>query len=109
MHHFPPSQCLSELSCLSFQANVASMTSLSRGKRVALTALGVLTVGGAGLAWALHKAVNASELELHPPSYPWSHGGFLTALDHSRYVVSQPDTPAKCAGGPDRVCFASSE
>ncbi|KAM3840777.1 cytochrome c1, heme protein, mitochondrial [Vipera latastei] len=65
------------------RANVASVAGLSWGKRVALSALGVLTVGGAGLAWALHRAVNASELELHPPSYPWGHGGFLTALDHS--------------------------
>lgn len=76
------------LGCLSLQANVASVAGLSWGKRVALSALGVLTVGGAGLAWALHRAVNASELELHPPSYPWGHGGLLTALDHSRYVVS---------------------
>ncbi|ETE59508.1 Cytochrome c1, heme protein, mitochondrial [Ophiophagus hannah] len=52
-------------------------------KRVALGALGVLTVGGAGLAWALQRAVKASELELHAPSYPWSHNGLLTALDHS--------------------------
>ncbi|XP_063155872.1 cytochrome c1, heme protein, mitochondrial [Candoia aspera] len=65
------------------RANMASLTGLSRSKRVALTTLGVLTVSGAGMAWALHNAVNASELELHPPSYPWSHGGFLTALDHS--------------------------
>lgn len=78
------------LSCLSLQANVASLAGLSRGKRVALSALGVLTVGGAGLAWALHRAVNASELELHAPSYPWAHNGLLTALDHSRYVVSWP-------------------
>lgn len=76
------------LNCLSLQANVASLAGLSRGKRVALSALGVVTVGGAGLAWALQRSVNASELELHPPSYPWSHNGLLTALDHSRWVVS---------------------
>ncbi|NWZ98152.1 CY1 protein, partial [Nesospiza acunhae] len=27
--------------------------------------------------------VSAGELELHPPSLPWSHGGFLSALDHA--------------------------
>lgn len=67
---------------------MASLSGLSRGRKVALTALGVLTAGGAGLALALHTAVNAGELELHPPNYPWSHNGMLSALDHSR-----------CAGG----------
>ncbi|KAM3680854.1 cytochrome c1, heme protein, mitochondrial [Ammospiza maritima maritima] len=27
--------------------------------------------------------VSAGELELHPPNLPWSHGGFLSALDHA--------------------------
>ncbi|XP_042318194.1 cytochrome c1, heme protein, mitochondrial isoform X2 [Sceloporus undulatus] len=62
---------------------MASLAGLSRGKKVALTALGVLTAGGAGLALALHTAVSAGELELHPPNYPWSHNGPLSALDHS--------------------------
>ncbi|KAH0617306.1 hypothetical protein JD844_015343 [Phrynosoma platyrhinos] len=65
------------------KANMASLAGLSRGKKVALTALGVLTAGGAGLALALHTAVSAGELELHPPNYPWSHNGLLSALDHS--------------------------
>nr|XP_056710547.1 cytochrome c1, heme protein, mitochondrial [Euleptes europaea] len=65
------------------RANMASLSSLSRGRKVALTTLGVLTAGGAGLALALHTAVNAGELELHPPNYPWSHSGMLSALDHS--------------------------
>ncbi|XP_062987328.1 cytochrome c1, heme protein, mitochondrial [Elgaria multicarinata webbii] len=65
------------------RANLASLAGLSRGKKVALTTLGVLTAGGAGLAWALHTAVNAGELELHPPTFPWSHSGVLASLDHS--------------------------
>ncbi|KYO17639.1 cytochrome c1, heme protein, mitochondrial [Alligator mississippiensis] len=65
------------------QANMSSFSGLSRGRKVALSALGVLAASGAGIALALHRAVNATELELHPPSYPWSHSGFLSALDHS--------------------------
>lgn len=65
---------------------MASLSSLSRSKKVALTTLGVLTAGGAGLALALDTAVSAAELELHPPKYPWSHGGMLSTLDHSRCV-----------------------
>ncbi|XP_053323529.1 cytochrome c1, heme protein, mitochondrial [Spea bombifrons] len=64
------------------QANM-SFSSLSRGRKAALSTLGVLVAGGAGLAFALHNSVKASELELHPPSYPWSHGGMLSSLDHA--------------------------
>ncbi|XP_029007631.1 cytochrome c1, heme protein, mitochondrial [Betta splendens] len=60
-----------------------SFASLPRNKKVALTTLGVLTAGGAGLALALHQAVKASDLELHPPQYPWSHSGPLSSLDHA--------------------------
>ncbi|KAK1157638.1 cytochrome c1, heme protein, mitochondrial-like [Acipenser oxyrinchus oxyrinchus] len=60
-----------------------SFASLSRGRKVALSTLGVLAAGGASLALALHHSVKASELELHPPSYPWSHGGMLSSLDHA--------------------------
>ncbi|XP_078542756.1 cytochrome c1, heme protein, mitochondrial-like [Lissotriton helveticus] len=60
-----------------------SFSSLSRGRKVALSTLGVLAAGGAGLALALHRSVKASDLELHPPKYPWSHNGPFSALDHS--------------------------
>lgn len=65
------------------RASVASVAGLSRGKKAALAALGVLAAGGAGLAAALHSSVAATEMELHPPSYPWSHGGLFSAMDHS--------------------------
>ncbi|XP_078238040.1 cytochrome c1, heme protein, mitochondrial-like [Pogona vitticeps] len=65
------------------QAGVASQPGLSRGKKAALTVLGALAAGGAGLALALHTAVGAFELGLHPPHYPWEHGGLLKAFDHS--------------------------
>ncbi|CAL9704008.1 unnamed protein product [Knipowitschia caucasica] len=60
-----------------------SFSALPRGRKVALTTVGVLTAGGAGLALALHQSVKASDLELHPPQYPWSHAGPLSALDHA--------------------------
>lgn len=65
------------------QANM-SFTALPRNKKVALTTLGVVTAGGAGLALMLHQSVKASDLELHPPNYPWSHAGPLSSLDHAR-------------------------
>ncbi|KAG2461531.1 CY1 protein, partial [Polypterus senegalus] len=60
-----------------------SFTSLSRGKKMALSTIGVLTAGGVSLALALHHSVKASELELHPPNFPWSHSGMLSSLDHA--------------------------
>uniref|UniRef100_A0A673JKN3 Cytochrome c1, heme protein, mitochondrial-like n=1 Tax=Sinocyclocheilus rhinocerous TaxID=307959 RepID=A0A673JKN3_9TELE len=60
-----------------------SFASLPKGKKIALTTIGVLTTGGAGLALMLQQSVKASDLELHPPSYPWSHNGLLSSLDHA--------------------------
>ncbi|XP_013872192.1 cytochrome c1, heme protein, mitochondrial [Austrofundulus limnaeus] len=60
-----------------------SFANLSSKKKVALSTLGVITAGGAGLALMLNQAVKATELELHAPSYPWSHSGPLSALDHA--------------------------
>ncbi|XP_069740669.1 cytochrome c1, heme protein, mitochondrial isoform X2 [Narcine bancroftii] len=59
-----------------------SFANLPRGKKIALSTLGLLAAGGSALAITLHRSVYA-ELELHPPSYPWSHGGFLSSLDHA--------------------------
>ncbi|XP_005986790.1 cytochrome c1, heme protein, mitochondrial [Latimeria chalumnae] len=60
-----------------------SFSTVSRGKKVALSTLGVLAAGGAGIALALHHSVKADDLELHPPVYPWSHSGLLSSLDHA--------------------------
>ncbi|XP_056408474.1 cytochrome c1, heme protein, mitochondrial [Hyla sarda] len=64
------------------QANM-SFSSLSRGRRLALSTIGVIAAGGAGLVFTLHNSVKATDMELHAPSYPWSHGGFLSSLDHA--------------------------
>ncbi|XP_034021874.1 cytochrome c1, heme protein, mitochondrial isoform X1 [Thalassophryne amazonica] len=60
-----------------------SFASLPRSRKVALMTIGVVTAGGAGLALMLHQSVKAFELELHCPSYPWSHGGLVSSLDHA--------------------------
>jgi len=60
-----------------------SFATLSRGKKAALSTLGVVVAGGAGLALALNQSVKASDLELHPPNYPWSHSGMVSSLDHA--------------------------
>jgi ubiquinol-cytochrome c reductase cytochrome c1 subunit len=46
--------------------------------------LGIVTGGTGALLLALEQSVRASELELHPPKYPWSHHGLFSSLDHSR-------------------------
>lgn len=53
----------------------------------ALGTVAVLSIGGAGAAVALHRAVYASDLVLHPPEMPWSHGPLLKTLDMARYVI----------------------
>ncbi|NXY83165.1 CY1 protein, partial [Alcedo cyanopectus] len=65
------------------QASLSSRAGVSGGRRAALAALGALAAGGGGLALALHSGLSAGELELHPPGFPWSHGGPLDALDHA--------------------------
>ncbi|XP_010565123.1 PREDICTED: cytochrome c1, heme protein, mitochondrial [Haliaeetus leucocephalus] len=51
----------------------------------ALRGRGLVAGGGGGglaLALSLRSPLAAGELEMHPPSFPWSHGGPLSALDH---------------------------
>jgi len=52
-------------------------------KKVAYGVLSAATAGAVGLGIALQTAVSAGALELHPPSYPWSHAGYLSSLDHT--------------------------
>lgn len=61
----------------------STFKNLSKGKKVAAGVLGTLGAGAIGLGTALHTAVLAGDLILHPPSYPWNHAGPLQALDHS--------------------------
>lgn len=69
-----------------------SLATVPRSKKFALTTLGVVAAGGAGLALALHQSVKASDLELHPPNFPWSHAGPLSSLDHARCGCVRPLT-----------------
>lgn len=55
---------------------------LSKGKKVAVGVAGSLTAGLVGTGVALQTAVLAGDLELHPPSYPWTHSGLFQSLDH---------------------------
>lgn len=73
------SPLIKQNACFSFKKNFQS---LSKGKKVAVGLLGAATSGAVGLGVALQTAVWAGDLELHPPKYPWSHGGFLQSLDH---------------------------
>jgi ubiquinol-cytochrome c reductase cytochrome c1 subunit len=49
--------------------------------------IGSLIGGAAGLAYTLDQSVKASGLDLHAPSFPWSHNGMFSSLDHARYSL----------------------
>uniref|UniRef100_A0A8C8J1K1 Uncharacterized protein n=1 Tax=Oncorhynchus tshawytscha TaxID=74940 RepID=A0A8C8J1K1_ONCTS len=68
------------------QASNMSFASLSRGKKVALSSLGVLTAVGASIALMLHQSVKSSDRVLRPPSYPWTYSSMLSSLDHARLL-----------------------
>ncbi|KAK5642202.1 hypothetical protein RI129_008369 [Pyrocoelia pectoralis] len=51
--------------------------------RKLLVTLGGLTGSVGALIFALDQSVKATDLELHPPSYPWNHLGFTASLDHA--------------------------
>ena len=73
------SSCDSEL-FLQMMASVAAGWGV--GKKVAATALGLLTGSGAVLAYEVDKSVRA-DLALHPPKIQWSHSGMLDSFDHA--------------------------
>ncbi|RXG68718.1 cytochrome c1, heme protein, mitochondrial [Armadillidium vulgare] len=52
-------------------------------RKLVLRTLGILGAGGVGLAFSLEQSLKASELELHPPKFGWSHSGAFKSLDHS--------------------------
>ncbi|CAG2116885.1 unnamed protein product, partial [Medioppia subpectinata] len=54
----------------------------SRWRQILYTTGAVAGVGAIGLYYALDQSVKASDLELHPPAYPWSHNGFIKGFDH---------------------------
>ncbi|XP_013772646.1 cytochrome c1, heme protein, mitochondrial-like [Limulus polyphemus] len=68
-----------------FNQNVKISTfgTFSTKKKFILTTSGILATGAAGLVYALNESVKASELELHPPNYPWTHSGVFSSLDHA--------------------------
>ncbi len=44
---------------------------------------GIVAASGLGVGLAL-TTLMAEEQVLHPPQYPWTHGGVVSALDHER-------------------------
>jgi len=60
---------------------MASAAGWGVGKKVAATALGLLTGSGAALAYEVDKSVRA-DMVLHPPKIQWSHSGMLDSFDH---------------------------
>jgi len=48
-----------------------------------LTTTGLIGVGSIGLVYGLNESVKASDLELHPPHYPWDHEPWLHSFDHA--------------------------
>lgn len=62
--------------------NLSTAQNSTKGRKILLTSLSVVGASGIGLIYALNESVKASTLELHSPSYPWSHYGFLKSFDH---------------------------
>lgn len=48
---------------------------------MALAAVGTAAAGGIGFLVALNSSVQAADLVLHPPKYPWSHKGLFKSFD----------------------------
>uniref|UniRef100_T1J873 Cytochrome c domain-containing protein n=1 Tax=Strigamia maritima TaxID=126957 RepID=T1J873_STRMM len=70
---------LSKGKCLQ-KAHYGSYPNLRISKSmVVVGACGAAAIAGT----ALYKVVKAEGLELHPPKYPWNHGGYLQSLDHA--------------------------
>ncbi|KAK2153057.1 hypothetical protein LSH36_309g01036 [Paralvinella palmiformis] len=65
--------------CLTSQKANLSFRTLSKGKKIAAGVAGAAAAG----AVALQTAVFARELELHPPSFPWSYKGIFDSYDHA--------------------------
>lgn len=65
----------------------AGVIKQQRWKRLAGSAAILATGIGATLAYEELYPVQAEDLELHVPQYPWSHNGLLGALDHASYVA----------------------
>ncbi|KAL4234962.1 iso-1-cytochrome c [Mactra antiquata] len=65
-------------------ARMMSSTTARNMKRAAVVGLGGLAVAGTTIYMAgLNESkVYASDMELHPPKYPWPHKQFLKAFDH---------------------------
>lgn len=47
-----------------------------------MAAVGAAAAGGVGFVVALNSSVQAADLVLHPPKYPWSHQGYFKSYDH---------------------------
>ncbi len=62
---------------------MSAFSGVTAGKKAMLGTLGVLAAGGAGIATALHMSVNAEEIDLHVPKFPWSHNGLFNSFDHA--------------------------
>lgn len=60
---------------------ISQFSTFSRKTKIALGSAAVVAVGGAGTIAALHSAVYASDLVLHPPAMPWSHNPMLSTFD----------------------------
>nr|AFA34432.1 cytochrome C1 heme protein [Ostrea edulis] len=67
----------------STQANFNTFNESSKGvKIIGLLAGATAAVGGVGTFIALKGAVHASDApHVHPPAFPWYHGGYFTELD----------------------------
>lgn len=75
----------SPIAAFRFSSSKAAAAASTTSRRVlyASLAAGVATAGT--LLYSLENSLKAAtELELHPPSYPWHHNRFFGSYDHQR-------------------------
>ena len=68
-------------------------------------AFGALAAGGLATGYILQPSVSAADLELHPPHFPWSHNGFLSSLDHARYMYMFEECCDYCLASLGKHCY----
>eukprot|EP00055_Hartaetosiga_balthica_P007278 m.24748 g.24748 ORF g.24748 m.24748 type:complete len:297 (+) comp5694_c0_seq1:72-962(+) len=76
-------RALSKLSLGVRSASTSATANVSGWKTMA-GSVAIIT-GGCSIALLMEELapISATDLDLHPPSYPWSHNGMFDALDHA--------------------------
>jgi len=65
------------------QLSTINFTEVSMSKKLFWSSVGVIGTTGVVILIGIERSVQAGEMQAHAPHLPWSHGGFIDALDHT--------------------------